>query len=334
MLANLLLQLGGVLMLGVLAVEVFVTTLTMRGSGPLTGRVADACWRAFLSIHRGRSAHRLLAFGGGAIAVLTLALWILVLWAGWALIFAGAPDAVVDSSGRPADLWSRIYFAGFNIFTLGLGDFRPVGAAWQIATALSSASGLVAITLAISYLLPVLSQAVSRQALAAQIGLLGETPSDVARDAWRLGPDAFAGRLSGLAAGVLRQGRQHLAYPALHYFHASDPRFALPLRLAVLHEGLLMVAHGLRADDAHATSPACGDLLEAIGLFLDSIGDDVLGRVEDVPPPPSLSPLAAAGAPTTAQPRFAEALEPCRRRRRLLRGLVEHDGWRWEDLRA
>lgn len=329
--SNLLLQLAGAVTLGLLAVDVFLTALTMRGAGPLTGRMAQGLWRGLLRLHRARPSHRLLSFAGGAIAALTLAYWVMVLWAGWALVFAGAAGAVVDSQGQPADLWSRIYFAGFNIFTLGLGDYRPVGAPWQMATVLASASGLVVVTVGITYLLPVLSHAVSRQALAGQVGLLGLTPARVAMNAQAQGPDAFADRLSGLEADILQQGRRHLAYPVLHYFHTGDPRLALPLRLAVLYEGLLILTHGLGEPDQPAP-PACLSTLAALDLFLDSIAHDVLAGEAQTPPAPSLTPLADAGAPVQSRAAFEAALRHRDHRRGLMRGLLAHDGWRWSDV--
>ncbi|MEH6665781.1 MAG: potassium channel family protein [Brevundimonas sp.] len=329
--SNLLPPIAGAVLLGLLTVDVFVTALTLRGAGPLTGRLAQGLWRGLLRLHRGRAGHRLLGFAGGAIAALTLAYWVLVLWAGWALVFAGAAGAVVDSQGQPADLWSRIYFAGFNIFTLGLGDYRPVGAAWQMATVLASASGLVVVTLGITYLLPVLSHAVSRQALAGQVGLLGPTPARVALNARAQGLDAFAERLSRLEGDVLQQGRRHLAYPVLHYFHTGDPRLALPLRLAVLYEGLLILTHGL-GDRDQPPPPACLSMLAALDLFLDSVAGDLLAGEAQTPPAPSLTPLADAGAPVRPRAAFEAALRRRDHRRALMRGLLAHDGWGWSDV--
>lgn len=331
MIDNLLLQLAGYAVLAVLAFEVFVTTLTTRGSGPVTGLLARALWRRLRRLRRRERGPDLLAYAGGAIASLTLAGWIMALWVGWGLVFAGAPGAIIDAgTSAPADLAARVYFAGFNLVTLGIGDYRPVGAEWQLITVMASASGLVAITLAISYLLPVLSQAVSRQALAGQIGLLGRTPEQVARNAWTEGPDSFGQRLSSLTPDLLRQGRQHLAYPILHYFHTGDPRLALPLRLAVLHEGLLLIVYGVQRDGGAPAAHRA--LLEAIGLFLDSIEEDVLSRASDPPAPPNLAALAAAGAPVVSAATFRASLQDNDRARRLLCGFVEHDGWGWRDV--
>lgn len=329
--SNLILQLAGAVTLGILAFEVFVTALTMQGAGPLTGRMVQGLWLTLLRLHRRRSSHKLLSLAGGVIAALTLACWVMVLWAGWALVFAGGGGAIVDSQGQAADLWSRIYFAGFNIFTLGLGDYRPVGAVWQMATVLASASGLVVVTLGITYLLPVLSHAVSRQALAGQISLLGLTPSELAANARSEGLDVIADRISSLQPQILQQGRRHLAYPVLHYFHTADARLALPLRLAVLYEGLLLVVHGLGAGE-DSVPPAYRETLAAVAMFLDSIEHDVLAGDEPPPPAPSLGALTDAGAETQAD--FEAALRPYRDRRRLMRDLLAHDGWRWTDIQG
>ena len=331
MTANVLLQVAGVLVLASLTVEVFMTALTMRGAGPLTGGLARILWRGLLAVHRRRASDGLLGVAGGAIAALTLGIWITALWAGWSLVFAGAPGAVVaNPSGLPADLASRIYFAGFNIFTLGLGDFRPEGPLWQVVTVLASASGLVAITVSITYLLPILSQAVSRQTLAGRINLIGATPNEVALNAASGGLDAFGRRLGDLVPDLLRQGRQHLAYPVLHYFHTSDPGLALRLRLAVLYEGVLLHNEGL-AQRPPAES-GCRAFLQAADLFLDSVASEVLTGAGLTPDAPPLAPMAEAGLEVRGQAEFEQALGDRQRHRRLLRGFVEHDGWAWSDI--
>ncbi|XVH33461.1 ion channel (plasmid) [Haloferacaceae archaeon DSL9] len=46
-----------------------------------------------------------------------------------------------------------MYFTGYTIFTLGNGDFYPTAANWQVTTVLTSASGLLLITLIVTYVL-------------------------------------------------------------------------------------------------------------------------------------------------------------------------------------
>lgn len=328
MTANILLQAAGIVVLGVLTLEVYMTALTMQGAGPLTGRLARLLWRGLLALHRRRANHDLLGLAGGGIAALTLGMWILALWAGWGLIFAGAPGSIVaDPSGVPADLASRLYFAGFNIFTLGLGDYRPEGAGWQAATVLASASGLVAVTFSITYLLPILSQAVSRQALAGRMGLLGLTPGEVAASA-AADPGGFDQRLAELTPDILMQARRHLAYPVLHYFHTGESRLALPLRIAVLREGVLIASEHARPSEAASERLA---LLKAVDVFIDSVASE-LGGGRSAPSGLKPEDSAAHVAPRQGPPGRAQEDNDCSRG--LMKALVEHDGWAWTDVTA
>ncbi len=115
----LLLLLGSGLLL-LTACDVFITTLTLRGGGPVVGTATRLGWSGLLAVHRRGPWHGLLSLGGGLAVALSLSLWVILLAVGWGMIFAGLPDAVVDgSTGAPADLASRLYFAGFNLSPSG-----------------------------------------------------------------------------------------------------------------------------------------------------------------------------------------------------------------------
>lgn len=55
------------------------------------------------------------------------------------------------ATGNPAGTVERLYFTGYTVFTLGNGDFRPGAGTWQLATVAATGTGLVLITLAITY---------------------------------------------------------------------------------------------------------------------------------------------------------------------------------------
>ncbi len=303
--STLLVLLGSVLLL-LAAWDVFITTLTLRGGGPVVRRVTRLAWSGLLALHRRGVRPGLLGFGGGLAVALSLILWVILLAAGWGMVFAGLPGAVIDgSTGAPADLLSRLYFAGFNLFTLGVGDYRPSGPLAQALTVAASASGLLAITLTITYLGPVVSGGVSRRALAGEISLLGQTPDEIIEAARAQGPDRFAAQLEGLAPAILKMAEQHLAYPVLSYFHAPQPRLALPLRLASLYEALLI----LQVEAAEHTTAARTDaaVLAAIEIYVVRLDDSS---------PPSEGLVRQGGSQT----------------RERLRAMVEQDGWRWRDV--
>lgn len=128
----------GVLCLGVTMLDALTTTVAPdTGGGVVTGRLARGSWSLLRRLARrpGGLVHRSL---GPTVTVLTIGTWLVGLWLGWFLVLSASPDAVVaDATGEPADGWTRFYFAGFAVFTLGIGDQVPAGTPWQIVTVLA-----------------------------------------------------------------------------------------------------------------------------------------------------------------------------------------------------
>ncbi len=144
---------------GLLACAVVVllwTTLWIEGgAGPLTSRLLSGTWRTLRRF--GNRNPLLLSLSGPLLFVLSLSAWIVLLWGGWALVFAGAETVLIDTLNRGTVSWSdRIYFAGYTLFTLGIGDFAPRTGIWQIVTVLATGSGLLFVTLSVTYTLSVL----------------------------------------------------------------------------------------------------------------------------------------------------------------------------------
>ncbi|MEP0547664.1 MAG: two pore domain potassium channel family protein [Rhodothermales bacterium] len=308
------------------------TTIAPHGAGPLSKRIARGWWTASLWVHRRRAggAHGLLAFAGPALLVVAFLVWVGLLWAGWTLLFSAEPGAVVgSSSNESADLAGRVYYVGFVLFTLGTGDYVPVGGTWEVLSALASLSGLFVVTLAITYVLSVVSAVAAKRRLAGSIHSLGETPSDVVRRAWD--GSGFAGldqHLPSLGSALEYHDQRHAAYPILHYFHSTERRTALGPAVAVLDDALLILAEGV-APDARPAPAIVEPTRRSVGSFLDTLGDAFIEPSDDVPPTPDLAVVASAGIPTEAAGDFKRAVERGAHRRRLLRGLVEDGGWSW-----
>jgi hypothetical protein len=129
----------GVAVLVLVVHDVVTTSVSLRPrGGPLTARLS--VWVRSVPRRRRNDSHE----GGGVrtgprVLLATVSAWVLLSWIGWSLVFLGGPSAVVDAStGTPAGVAARVYFAGFSVFTLGIGDFRPHGALWQVATAVAA----------------------------------------------------------------------------------------------------------------------------------------------------------------------------------------------------
>lgn len=175
---------GAVVVLAVLA-DVLITALPLgEGAGPLTDRVLGSLWRWSLRRRPRGSTSRLLSDAGPALLLLNTLLWVLATWVGWWLVFLGSGAVEEARTGAPASTADVAYYAGYSLFTLGVGDFVADAPVWRVLTALASFGGLLLITLAITYLLSVVSAAVTRRALATQIQALGTTATDMVTGAW------------------------------------------------------------------------------------------------------------------------------------------------------
>jgi hypothetical protein len=329
MLTTVALLAAGIAVLVVLLVDVVWTTVAAgSGGGPVTSRVTTLLWRFALRLVSGPGPHRRLAVAGVLVVVSVPLLWTAMALVGWALVFFADPSAVVsDPDGVSASFVERLYFVGFTVFTLGVGDFRPGPGGWQLATVVATGSGLVLVTMAVTYLVPVASAEAKRRHIATTISSLGSSDAAIVCDAWS-GRD-FAGmdsHLSLVASDISESGQQLLAYPVLHYLHSVDERAALSPQLLHLHGALLLLAEGV-APGSRPPPAALTPARRAVGSYLVTLDERFLTAGDDPTPAPSLAPLRAAGIPTVDDSAWAEALAAHDGERRILASLLRADGW-------
>lgn len=329
---NLLLIAAGGVLLAVAFLDAFTTTLIVSaGGGPLTRRLTGLVWRGLLRVHRRDSESTLLSVAGTVLLVATVLTWVALLWAGWTLILLGG-DAIVDATTEvPASGADIVYYAGFTVFTLGVGDYVAATAPWRVATAAASFSGLFLITLAITYLVSVVSAVVARRAIAIQINALGVTAEDIAVRGWAgdAFSSAFIQQLGALNSQLATSAEQHLAYPVLHYFHSRHPAISTPRAVAALDEAMLLLSAAV-APAARPDISAVDPMRRVVDRYLNAVAaTSATPHGADPPPPPDLQVLAAAGIPVVSQPDFHQQIAQQADRRRRLHQLVSSDGWSW-----
>ncbi len=322
--------LGGLLILAALGDAGTTTLVAGAGGGPLTRVVSRRLWQGLRALVRLPGGRGLLAHGGPLVLLATVLMWVALLWVGWALVFLMSDASVVDSqAGTPAGTAERFYFAGFTIFTLGIGDYVPSGAGWQIATAVASFTGLFLVTLSITYLLSVVTAVVSGRRFAASLHLYGGSGAEVillhSTDGSLSGK--LTTRLQSLAEEVVASAQQHLAYPVLHFFHAGDDRSSTPRALAALDDTLLLAAAGLTPDlrpDPSVLVP----LGRALDFYVETVDAGTV-RADGEPPAPDLAALRDAGLSVVDDEAFADAVEGRGRQRRAMLRLLISDGREW-----
>lgn len=321
----------GIASLIFVVVDVVWTTLFLAGGGPMTSRLSNSIWQRLLERHHARADYQLPNAAGLWIILFNIAVWFLLIWVSWTLIFNMSAGAVVaTSSGDPADFWARAYFTGFTLITLGVGDYRPVGALWQMATILAAANGFFLVTLAITYLLPLIQAVVQKRQTAAWISSLGQTPEEIVLGAWT-GSDfgRLGDHLVSLTPRLMELGQSHLAYPVLHCFHSGERETAVAPSIAALDEAVSILRHGV-AIHIRPDGPTLIPLHAAITKFLTTLGGVSEQEKMDAPPEPSLERLRAHGIPVRDDADFLQEMTELTDRRRLLLALVRSEGWSWE----
>ena len=323
----------GVMVIALTSFDLFVTVLTTRGGGPLSARVASWGWRGAGFVRARGRLRQLLGFAGPLIAVLTVLGWIALFWAGWMLIFSAAPEQVVRSSTRePADAWARLYFTGYAFFTLGLGDYRPVGGIWQVLVALSAGNGFLVISLSAAYLIPLVAGSVLKRSIALQIQTLGRSPEAILISAWDgTGFPGLSQQLASLSPMLIQAGQQQLAYPVLRHFQPLEGRAALPVQIARLQEALQLHDQGL-AEHARLAPSITRQLRKTLGLYMEMFDRSQLRAEDGDPPMPNLAALRLAGLPVVSDAEFGRRLDAEREERRHVSAVVRHGGWSWDHV--
>ncbi len=331
--ASTLLLIAGLSVLTFATWDQYWTTLG-EGGGPLTRRVAGLVRQLFRWAYGHWENSRLLSAGGVATILVTILLWIGLIWMGWALVFSAQTGQIVDvAAGKAADVWQRIYFSGYIISTLGIGDVQPRGALWRVLVPAASLLGLIQVTFSIAYLIPISGAATHKRKVASYISCLGQSADDIILNMWDgEALTSISDHLQSITADLALLEQSHITYPVLHYFHSLKRPEAVGPSLAVLDEALSIIEHGV--DEDHTLHVGLfHPARRIISNFLQTLDAAAEKTDAEVPPVPTLDRLRDAGIPVVSDEAFEEKMAELDERRSLLHALVLADGWTWEVAR-
>ncbi|WP_375263815.1 ion channel, partial [Palleronia sp.] len=307
------------------------TTLWVDGSaGPISARITTWSWRGTLALF-GRRRHRVQSLFGPFVLSLIVLLWVTMLWLGWTLIYGGEPLSLLHATTKtPADWSGRFYFVGYMLFTAGNGDYTPNGDVWQVLAALTNMTGMLLATLAITYVLSVVSAVVQKRAFASQVSGLGQTAAKIVASGWN-GQHlrSLDLPLSSLSSQLSQMSERYRAYPVLQYYHAAERQKSPIVAVTLLDDALTLMKFGVPAE--HQPSPAVLQSARAsVESFLDTLPSAFIHPAPEAPPDPDLAAVADVGIPTLPQEQFVEEVEALSERRRRMLGLLRNDGWNWD----
>ena len=324
----------GTLLILLVGYDAIRTTLSASSAGPITNRLMNAVWWLLLRISRRRrhGDHALLAAAGAWITVTLIACWLLGAWLGWFLLFCSSPEAVVNATTQAtANLVERAYYTGYTLTTLGYGDYVPGNDAWRIPPALAAANGFFLFTLAITYILNIVSNVTQKRQLAMAISAMGQTPQRILESTADKGSyQSLGNQLQQLQQSVGLVGEQHLAFPILHYYHAADNDKALPLALTRLYQALALACFA--CPDLDSTTRTQLKLTQqALDQFLDTLGSTFFSPAGEAPEIPDLEACAALPGFARSAAEMHDYLASLERQKLLL-AYVGKDGWQWHDV--
>ncbi|UHQ99274.1 potassium channel family protein (plasmid) [Natrinema zhouii] len=322
------LVLGIVLLISVTGDLLWTTLWIAEGAGPITSLVMEGTWRLLRRI--GKRNSRLLSLSGPLILALGLIVWIILLWSAWTLIFASSESALIDTLNRgPISWYDRIYFTGYTIFTLGIGDFAPRKGVWQMLTVIMTASGLLFVTLAITYMLSVLDAVTQKRSFASNVRGLGTTSEEIIQTSWD--GEKFRGLelpLNTLTTQLNTLTTNHKAYPVLHYFHSQQDNKAPVISIIIFDEMLTILQFGVPEQD-QPDKIIVKSARTGVQNYLETLQHTFVEPAAHTPSTRNLDILREKGIPTVSDNEFASSFDKLSKRRRVLLGLANSDARQW-----
>ncbi|WP_068133715.1 potassium channel family protein [Roseimaritima ulvae] len=262
--------------------------------GPIT-KVIN-CGFHFLVRTRIFAHPRVLVYCGPALVATQVLCWATLLLLGVSLIVwpqLGTGITATGSIPTDTDFANAVYYAGFTITTLGVGDLVPRTPGMQFLTITAAGLGFSFFTLVLAYVISVYSTLARRNQFANEIEyrtgrtgnslgylrayLTGSDPSLVNQDLYTM---------SSNMADLLES---HHFYSVLHYFRFSEPRYAMSrmLRFCLEVSSMMRAVRQVDASKVAASSEAVDRLWHASLQMLEETKRHfvICNSIHDVPDP-------------------------------------------------
>lgn len=246
---------AGVVLLVLIIFDVYATVLHSSARyGPVGESLNRAVWRTAravaLRLSRARR-HRLLNMIGPLLLPLLIVVYIVLLILAFALVYyPHIPANFTFSEAHTEPGWvDAVYFSGITLTTVGYGDLVPRLASLRFLALFEAASGLVVISLAITYMLTVYTALERKRAVALSLYHQAGEGADVAG---LIAHHFVEGRFYGLRDALRTVTRDlqgmlesHIDHPVIHYFHPVEVYKSTPRILFLLLETCTVIRAAL-----------------------------------------------------------------------------------------
>lgn len=329
----LFLILGSLIYLGIV-IDILTTTLSMQGGGWFTSRFSYVFWDIVLKLSGKNGKSKLLGHAGFYLLILFILIWVGFLTLSFFLLLQSDVDSIVNSSKIPASTFEKLYYAGFVLSTLGIGDFMPSNNAWRLVTDIYSFTGLILITMSVTYFIPVLSAIIKQRKLSINLSSLGKSPQEIVINAWNgKDYDFFKLQLLNFSDALLEHNQNHKAYPVIHYFHNNDKNHAIILQITRLNEAVFILENELKPEYA-IPQQELSSIKTALNNYIKVIEDVSHLNIKKASPKLSSKDLLDKKDMILASVNENHYSEQVQYNRKVFSTLIERDGWTWEDVQT
>ena len=304
----------------------------MQGGGWLTSKFSQTFWNLLLKISGNNGNSKLLSQAGFFLLVFIVLIWVGLLVLSFFLLLQSDVDSLVNSSKIPASAIEKLYYSGFVISTLGIGDFMASNDIWRIVTDVYSFTGLILLTMSVTYFIPVLSGVIKQRKLGINLSSLGSSPQEIILNAWN-GKDYefFKLQMLNFADALLEHNQNHRAYPVIHFFHNNNKEHTIILQIARLNEAVYIFEKCLKPAYS-IPQQELSSIKTALDNYVKVIKD--VSNINIKNSPPSIPDLNMLKEKNMLRPNFSgiEFSEAIQQNRLVFLTLVEKDGWQWKNI--
>ena len=157
--------LTGLLVLAVTASDFIYTTISAHGVGPLTRLTARTAFRSWNALTPGKPGELTQLLTGPLCMCAIAGTWMIGTVLGWYLVFQFQNEALLVE-GRDATWVQALSFIGNSISTAGSSNVNAGGPWWDVMGAVAAVSGMIVLTLSVSFVLNVMTTVASGRAFA------------------------------------------------------------------------------------------------------------------------------------------------------------------------
>lgn len=253
-----LLQVIGTGLIVIAIADIYLTVLYPRGDkGLVSNRLARGLWYLFRVCGRITRRHRdrILSYIGSTLLVVTVAVWVLLLIVGFALIYLPAlgNEIRMEGGNTPTDFVTAIYYSGYSIATLGTGDITPRTGTYRLLMILEAVLGFSVITMTLTYFESVYSQLIKRNVFALSLHHRTRQTGDAAEMLARFGASGSFDSsthqdITNMAQNLMTVLESNHSYPALSYFRLEESYYALARVIFIAMDTVTLIRSALHEE--------------------------------------------------------------------------------------